>query len=129
MSDRATTATYRIISDTLNVTADYKPRINFYCQVSEGEGHEAIVSINSVNLTRAYNAKVYEYAGSIYYNLEDPNRFYYTMDGDWYQNGTMTISGGNATNAEGYAPLYFSVLNGSNHYCGFYIAKTLRWGA
>ncbi len=36
VSDCATTATYRIISDTLNVTADYKPRINFYCQVSEG---------------------------------------------------------------------------------------------
>ncbi len=48
--------------------------------------------INSVNLNRAYNVKAYEHEGSIYYNLEDPNRFYYTMDGDWYQNGTMTIS-------------------------------------
>lgn len=65
--------------------------------------------INSVNLNRAYNVKAYEHEGSIYYNLEDPNRFYYTMDGDWYQNGTMTISDADSANAEGYPPLFFYI--------------------
>lgn len=123
-----TAATYRTISDTLNVTANYKPKINFYCQTSEGGGHGGIVSILNANLNRVYNGKTYQYRGTIYYNLEDPNRIYYTMDGDWYQNGTTTVSGGGTVGVGGAASLSFSVSNSSNYYSGFYVATTLRWG-
>lgn len=41
-------------------------------------------------MNRVYNGLSKKYAGKFYMNLEDPNRIHYILDGDFYNNGTVS---------------------------------------
>ncbi len=125
---RTASAQYRTLSDTLNVTTTYKPKINFYCEVSEGGGYASIKKVLNVNMNRVYNGFSKQFAGSVYYNLEDFTHIYYTIDGDFYDNGTTTVGVSIEIGIGEGASVTFGCSYASNHYAGFYVATRLKWG-
>ncbi|NRD77370.1 hypothetical protein HPT25_07635 [Bacillus sp. BRMEA1] len=111
-------ATYRSLSTTFTVTSVYKPSVNFYCQTDEGGYFRGIVKILNISMNRSYNNTSKQFSGTVYANLEDPNRIYWEVNGDFLNNGTTTISGGGAVNiGVGYsASVNFGVSYQSNEY-------------
>lgn len=85
---------YRVFSQTLNVTSVYKPQLEFYCETAEGGNFRNINSIYSVQLVRSYNGISKQYSGDIEVWLRSTYAIEYTVNGDFYNNGTTTISGG-----------------------------------
>jgi hypothetical protein len=112
----AVAATYRTISSSFSVTSTYKPSVRFYCQTSEGGGFRGIVKILNVNLNRAYSGISKQFSGSVYTKLEDPNRIFWIVNGDFYNNGTTSGGGGVDIGVGGAASINFNVSYSSNHY-------------
>lgn len=84
--------TYRILSVTLNVTSEYKPTLDFYCETSESR-YWGILSIFSVQLNREYNGMSKQFIGSIEYFLRSPYQIQYIINGDFCNNATVTVTG------------------------------------
>lgn len=89
----AVAATYRTISTSVSVTSTYKPTIKYYCQTTEGGGFRGIKKILKVSLNRNYRGTSKAFGGEIYTRLEDPNRIFYILNGDFYNNGSTTVNG------------------------------------
>lgn len=119
--------TYRSISDVLNVSDTYKPSIVFYCQTNEGGTFASIVKVLNVNMNRLYQGISKQFGGSVYVNLESASTIYYTIDGDFYNNGTTTIGGGISIGIGQSASVNFNATSTSNHYKAFYVSKRRRW--
>lgn len=99
MSANATAyaATYRTLSTTLGVTDAYKPSLKYYCQTNESSGSfRSIVKVLNVQIDRSYNGMSKTFTGDIYTNLENGSTIYYSLSGDFWNNGTST--GGMAVN-------------------------------
>lgn len=127
-------STYRTFTKRLQVVRGvYEPTINFYCETSEGGGHMGILSVLNTNLNRIYTDSsnltvTKQFAGTIFVNLEDANTIYYTIDGDFYNIGKTTVSGGGSIGVGEYANLSFSVSYESEHYKTYYVADRVKFG-
>lgn len=111
-------ATYRTLSASVDVTPVYRPTLNWYCETSESSsgGFRGILKILKVSLNRSYNGLSKQFSGDIYSKLENPNKIYYILNGDFYNNGTTTSSGGVNISVGGGASVSFSVSYASNHF-------------
>ncbi|MDU2559809.1 MULTISPECIES: hypothetical protein [Streptococcus] len=86
--------TYRTISTQITVTNSYKPSISFYCETSEYGTYHGIIRILRTEINRNYNGMSKQFSGSLYVNLEQADRIFYIINGDFFDNGTTTLSGG-----------------------------------
>ena len=115
ISSRA--ATYRTISSQFEVTSIYRPTLNFYCQTSEGGGSfRGILKILNVGMNRSYGILSKTFTGSVYTHLQDPNRIYWVVNGDFYNNGTTTVNGAVSIGLGKTASISFGASNTSGHY-------------
>ena len=68
------------------------------------------------------------YSGNVYVNLEDDNTIYYSLDGDWYNTGTVTSSKGTEIEVGESLNIVFNASNTSNFYATDFIEKRVQWG-
>jgi len=113
---------YTTIEDTVTVTWAYKVRPKFYIKAEGGHGVYFIRQVLSASLDRSYHGTSKLFSGNLYYNLESRTRLYYRLDGDFYDNGTISISGGGGVGIGQWGSLNFSVSYSTSHYK--YIYKT-----
>lgn len=111
---------YATLSKALNVSPDYKPTLKFYIQVDSSHGAYYIYKILKVDMNRQYNSKSKTFAGNIYYNLETNTKIYYSINGDFYNNGTINTTGGGSVGIGESGKLYFSLTGASSHFKYFY---------
>lgn len=111
---------YTILSKALNVSPDYKPTLKFYIQVDSSHGAYYIYKILKVDMNRQYNSKSKNFAGNIYYNLETNTKIYYSINGDFYNKGTISTTGGRSVGIGESGELYFSLTGASSHFKYFY---------
>jgi len=119
--------TYRTLTKTVTVTSAYKPTINWYCSTSESGNYHGIVKILRTSLNRSYNGVAKQFAGDLYSKLERSDCIYYELNGDFYNNGTTTISGTGSAELSGYGSVGFSVSYASNHYKYCFITGRRTW--
>lgn len=119
--------TYRTITNQFTVTSEYKPSMRFYCRTSEGGSFHGIIEILNVDMSRSYQGRSYAFGGSVYTNLENANTIYYSIDGDFYEHGTTTVSGGVKIGIGDSATINFELSNASNWYAIADVAKRFTW--
>ena len=81
----------------IDVTNSYKPVLEFYCEVSKGDGVWGIMNIYSVQLDRSpssFLGEAKQFQGEIQVWLRGVYEIEYLINGDFYNNGTTTVSGG-----------------------------------
>ena len=111
---------YTVLSKALNVSPDYKPTLKFYIQVDSSHGAYYIYKILKVDMNRQHNSKSKNFTGNIYYNLETNTKIYYSINGDFYNNGTISTTGGGSVGIGESGELYFSLTGASSHFKYFY---------
>lgn len=116
----ASSSTYRTISTTLTVTSQYKPSLRFYCQTSEGGGFWGIVEIINVQMNRSYNGISKQFGGSVYTKLENAGKIKWTVNGDFFNNGTTTVNGGVSIGIGEAASVNFGVSGSTNFFKYYY---------
>ncbi len=128
------TGSYRTLSVDLEVKGKsdfYVPTIDFYCEVSEGDGVWGIVSIYDVEINRSYKKLVKTFAGTAKVWLRGPERIEYAVNGDFYNTGTTTRSdsGGFKIDLGGYGEISYSASSAttSNWYGYCYDHYTKRF--
>jgi len=100
MRSIASSSSYRTVSVTLNVNTEsgslttYHPTLEFYCKISVGDGNWGIISIYSVQMNRSSNNMTKQFGGDVQVWLRGPLSIEYVVNGDFYNNGTTTSSGG-----------------------------------
>ena len=88
---------YRVFCVEIDVTNSYKPVLEFYCEVSKGDGVWGIMNIYSVQLDRSpssFLGEAKQFQGEIQVWLRGVYEIEYLINGDFYNNGTTTVSGG-----------------------------------
>ena len=124
-------ATYRTLSVSLTVTSTCRPRIEFYCRTSESGSYWGILSIYSVQLVRSYSGISKQFTGNISVWLRSAYQIEYTINGDFYNNGTTTVSGGGGLDLgigeSVNISLSASMSYESNHYKYFYEHRTVAF--
>lgn len=111
---------YTTLSKALNVNPDYKPTLKFYIQVDSSHGTYYIYKILKVDMNKQYNSKSKNFTGNIYYNLETNTKIYYSINGDFYNKGTISTTGGGSVGIGESGELYFSLTGASSHFKYFY---------
>ncbi|MBF0713536.1 hypothetical protein HZY83_02395 [Gemella sp. GH3] len=95
--------------------------IKLYCQ---GDGWDNYFSVDKIlNVSVIPNNKVF--VGSVYYNLENNYTVYYEVNGNLYNNATISISGGGSVGVGSAGSLNISASYTTNHYAQLY--KSERW--
>lgn len=110
---------YGYIRKEVEVTSLYKPTVMFYTEWLYREGNptpEAIVRILNASLNRSYNNDSKQFSGLLFYHLEAYNKLFFELNGDFYDNGTTTYTGGGTVNVNGKGSLNFSISYSSNHF-------------
>lgn len=97
---RSTNATYRTLSVRFNVKDSYSPSIDFYCETSEYGNYWGILNIYSIQMNRYSNGITKQFSGVIDAWLRSPYQIEYVINGDFYNNGSTTVSGGAGFTAE-----------------------------
>lgn len=127
--------TYRVFTASLNVKDEYHPYLEFLCETSEGGHFFNINNIYSVQLVRQNSVGApfsRQFSGTVDVWLRGVHSIEYAINGDFYYNGTTTVSGGtNLSIGDGMvAQISFnaSAANTSNHYAYFYENKTVTYG-
>lgn len=113
---------YTTIEDTVTVAWGYKVRPKFYIKAEGGHGVYFIRKVLSASLDRSYYGTSKVFSGNLYYNLESRTRLYYRLDGDFYNNGSISISGGGSVGLGQWGSVNFSVSYSTKHFK--YIYKT-----
>lgn len=119
---------YTTIEDTVTVTWAYKVRPKFYIKAEGGHGVYFIRQVLSASLDRSYYGTSKLFSGNLYYNLESRTRLYYRLDGDFYNNGSISISGGGSVGLGQWGSLNFSVSYSKNHYKYIYKIGYIYYG-
>ncbi|WP_206853529.1 hypothetical protein [Candidatus Enterococcus mangumiae] len=86
--------TYRVFSQNITVNRVYQPSLLLYCETSESGNFRAIKSILSVQLKTTNPGLEKHFSGDVFAYLEDPNRIFYTINGDFYDQKTATLRNG-----------------------------------
>jgi len=101
--------------------------MRFYCQTDESGNFRAIKKILNIEMIRGYQGKSKQFNGNTYVKLEDANRIFYSVNGDFYNNGTTTYSSGVSIGIGKNSSVKFGVSNASNHYKYRYIESRIRF--
>lgn len=114
----------RVLTIPLSVNSSYKPALHLYCYTSEGGHFRNINSIYNVQLYREYNGISKQFSGDIQVWLRSSHVVEYLINGDFYNNGTTSVSlglGGDINvGGTGKISLSASLANSTNHYDYFY---------
>lgn len=117
---------YYTYSRTLDVDTTYKPKIVFYAKVLAQDVRTlAFFEILDVSMNRGYNGISKAFGGDIYINLEDNQTLYYRVSGDFYNNGTTTVSGGIKIGIGEECNFNFNISHSSNHFKYYYATNRL----
>lgn len=127
LSARAAKAQYRTISSQFTSTSTFKPTMRFYCETTESGGFRAIKKILQVSMIRSSGGVSKQFSGTVYVNLEDPNRIFYSVNGDFYNNGTTTVNTDVSIGVGKAASVKFGMSYASNHYKYTYVEKRVTF--
>ncbi|MGS0534394.1 hypothetical protein ACU80C_32010 (plasmid) [Bacillus mycoides] len=109
--------TFRTLANNFSVTPFYSPSVKFYCETDEwGGSFRGIKEIKYINMDRASNGLSKTFSGTVQANLEDPNRIFYIVNGDFYNNGTTTVNGGVSITIGKHGSVTFGASYASSHY-------------
>ena len=103
----------------VTVTSAYHCYPYFYVKWKFSDGSPsplAMVEVKNANINREYNGISKQFSGSLYYNLENGRRLYWDLNGDFYNNGTTTVTGGGKVEISESVTMNFSVSTSSSHY-------------
>lgn len=124
---------YRTLKVGLTVTSSYHPHLEFYCETSEYGNYWGILSIYSTQLVRrdSNTGASKQFGGSIDVWLRSPYQIEYVVNGDFYNNGTTTVSGGVGMNIKvnesATINCQASIATSSNFYKYFYEHRTAQY--
>lgn len=107
---------YRTLTQRLTVNSVYKTELKFYCQTSESGNFRGIIKVLSVSMNRQYNNLNKQFGESVYTHLQNANRIFYRVEGDFYNNRTTTFNGGINLSVGKSASFSFGASHSSNHY-------------
>lgn len=127
MTKAARAIRYQVFSRTVTVTSLYKPRIDFYCEVSHsgnGGAFWSVKKIYNVELVTKPGNISKTFKGTLKYWLRDGRSIEYVINGKFYNNGTTTISGGGNIGIGESAQMNFTVSITSSYFADCYEHKT-----
>lgn len=79
--------TYRILSEKIIVNPNYEVRIKFYCRTDESGQFRGITKLLATSLVNKDGDKETPFTGNLFAYLEDPNRVFYMVSGEFYHKG------------------------------------------
>ncbi len=107
----------------VHVKDSYYVQIYFYtlCSFLDGPNGPAynpnrLLRVEYANMDRAYKGRAREFQGTLYYNLESETRLFWDLNGDFFDYGTTSYTGGGAAPVGGEKTLSFSITYSNNHY-------------
>ena len=80
--------TYRILSEKIIVNPDYEARVKFYCRTDESGQFRGITKLLATSLVTMDGDKEAPFTGNLFAYLEDPNRVFYMISGEFYHKGS-----------------------------------------
>ena len=80
--------TYRILSEKVIVNPNYEARVKFYCQTDESGQFRGITKLLATSLVNKDGDKETPFTGNLFAYLEDPNRVFYMVSGEFYHKGS-----------------------------------------
>ena len=80
--------TYRILSEKLIVNPNYEARVKFYCRTDESGQYRGITKLLATSLVNKDGDKEAPFTGNLFAYLEDPNRIFYMVSGEFYYKGS-----------------------------------------
>ena len=80
--------TYRILSEKLIVNPNYEVRAKFYCRTDESGQFRGITKLLATSLVNKDGDKEAPFTGNLFAYLEDPNRVFYMVSGEFYHKGS-----------------------------------------
>lgn len=93
-ASKAASSSYRALSVTLDVADNYKPRLEFLCEVSASGNYWGILSIYSVQLIQGS----LRFVGDVEVFLRSAYQIEYVINGTFYGNGTSNSNRTEALN-------------------------------
>lgn len=81
------TQSYRIVTQSIEVTSDYQPKILFFCETVEKDEHWDIGKIVAVGIKDEDHGITKAFHGNVFCNLENSKCIYYSLDGDFFLTG------------------------------------------
>ena len=83
---------HRILNIPLDVTATYKPQLELYCETSESGHYWGLSNIYLVNIEKNHDGSSKQFSGDVDMWFRNGYELEYIVNGDFYNNGTMTMS-------------------------------------
>ena len=80
--------TYRILSEKLIVNPNYEARVKFYCRTDESGQFRGITKLLATSLVTKDGDKEAPFTGNLFAYLEDPNRVFFMVSGEFYHKGS-----------------------------------------
>ncbi len=80
--------TYRILSEKIIVNPNYEVRVKFYCRIDESGQFRGITKLLATSLVNKDGDKEAPFTGNLFAYLEDPNRIFYMVSGEFYHKGS-----------------------------------------
>lgn len=80
--------TYRILSEKVIVNPNYEARVKFYCQTDESGQFRGIAKLLAASLVNKDGDKEAPFTGNLFAYLEDPNRIFYMVSGEFHLKGS-----------------------------------------
>ena len=80
--------TYRILSEKIIVNPNYEARVKFYCRTDESGQYRGITKLLATSLVNKDGDKEAPFTGNLFAYLEDPNRIFYMVSGEFYYKGS-----------------------------------------
>ena len=80
--------TYRILSEKIIVNPNYEARVKFYCRTDESGQFRGITKLLAASLVNKGGDKEAPFTGNLFAYLEDPNRVFYMISGEFYHKGS-----------------------------------------
>ena len=79
---------YRILSEKLIVNPNYEARVKFYCRTDESGQFRGITKLLATSLVNKDGDKETPFTGNLFAYLEDPNRVFYMVSGEFHLKGS-----------------------------------------
>ena len=80
--------TYRILSEKIIVNPNYEARVKFYCRTDESGQFRGITKLLATSLVNKDGDKEVPFTGNLFAYLEDPNRVFYMVSGEFHHKGS-----------------------------------------
>lgn len=80
--------TYRVLSEKIIVNPNYEARVKFYCRTDESGQFRGIMKLLAISLVNKDGDKEAPFTGNLFAYLEDPNRVFYMISGEFYHKGS-----------------------------------------